>query len=113
MAQIKMEELTLQTVMDLDPTIGAVFSKIMHDLARDCENRPYDSKARTCALKFCLTPVLDEATGALDYIEFETEGKPGIPVYRTRKAQLRSDQGHLFFNRDLPDAIDQQSLFHD
>lgn len=113
MPQIELTELTIDTVREFDPTIDAMFQKIMRDLAKDCENRPYDANARTCGLKFKLTPVLDESSGELDYIEFECEGKPGVPVFRTRKAQLRSEQGRLLFNRDLPEAIDQQSLYHD
>ena len=107
---IDMQELTLDAIRELDPTIDAVFQKIIRDLARDCELRPYDSGVRTCGLKFKLTPVLDLSSGELDDIEFEVEGKPGIPIYRTRKTQLRSDQGRLFFNRDIPDELDQPPL---
>lgn len=113
MPQVQLQELSLDSIRAIDPTVDAMFQKIMRDLARDCELRPYDSKERSCTLKFKLIPVLDEATGELDYIELETEGKPGVPVYRTRKSQLRSEQGRLVFNADLPDSIDQTSLFHD
>jgi|GEM_PF-6209313 len=111
MPKIEYADLTLESFRVLDPTVESLFAKIMRDLAKDCELRPYDDKPRTCTLKFCLTPILDQATGLLDYIQFHTEGKPGVPVYRTRNAQLRSDKGRLQFNRDLPDDINQPPLF--
>lgn len=41
----------------------------------------------------------------------EVEGKPGVPVYRTKTTDLVSRQGRLLFNADLPDSIDQTPLF--
>ena len=111
MPAIEQQELTFATLPEVDPTIAVLFKKLMRDLYRDCENRPYDDTARTCALKFKLVPVLDESTGELDYIDLVCEGKPSIPVYRTGKVQIRVNQGRGYFNRDLPDAIDQRPLF--
>ncbi len=111
MPKIKFQELDLAAVAELDPLAAAMFKKIMRDLAKDCENRPYDTGARTCSLKFKMKPVPDNETRELDRILLEIEGTPSIPVYRTKPAQLRSDQGRLVFNVDIPDDIDQQPLF--
>ena len=110
--EIDLRTLSLKNLCEYDPTVEAVFQKIIRDLAHDCEMRPYEKKERKCKLIFCLEPVLDEFSGNLDYINVAVEGSRSMPKYRTKISQVRPDaKGNLRFNRDLPSDIDQRSLF--
>lgn len=113
MPTTNLEQLTLATVPTLDPTIDAVFRKIMQGLVSDCERRPGDKKARECKLTFKLTPKVDPNTGELDYIQFEVEGKGNIPIYRTRTRQVVADRGIAMFSRGVPGDDDEAPLFQE
>ena len=113
MTPIKYNKITFAGLAEFEITVELVFQKIMQDLFKDCINRPYDKTKRKCKLTFCIEPVLDESTGQLDHCKIVVEGRPGIPLYRTKPIPVLVDHhGLASYNRDLPPDLDQQSLFN-
>lgn len=108
---IRLAPLTFQSLCDADSRIAVLFDKLITDLAKDCENRPYDKGKRKVTLDFILTPKMDQETGELDTVEVTTEAKTSKPIYRMRPIQATTNKGQLLFNLDIPEDVDQTSLF--
>lgn len=81
------------------------------NLARDCMDRPGDDKERVLTIQFRMKPEMDEDTRDCEKVNMTIEMKSKVPVFRTKKFQLRPHAKGFMINRDFPDDIDQPSLF--
>jgi hypothetical protein len=82
-------------------------------VARDCMDRPGDSKPRTVTLKMGFTPVM-QSDGNCDEVKAQIHVSSAVPTHRTKVYSfgLRRN-GSLVFNEDSPDAIDQATMFEE
>ena len=106
-------ELNLDTILHLDGTLGKLFRKHMRQVTEDCMNRPEDKAKRKVFLEFTVTPVYDPETRECDHVDMEIESKCKVPVFRSKKFQMRATKAGLQFNVGNPDDLDQADLFPD
>lgn len=83
------------------------------NVARDCMNRPGDKSKRKVTLEFYVQPIPDPDTGDAHTAGVEIECKSKVPVFRSRRFEMRLSNKGLTFNTDFPDQLDQPSLFQD
>lgn len=78
--------------------------------AQDCIDRPADKTAREVIMKFTFKPEFDTQTQEAETASCEIECKTRVPVYRTKKFQMRLSNKGFMYNADFPNAIDQPPL---
>lgn len=81
------------------------------NIARDCINRPGDKTKRKVTLEFYVSPIPDPDTGEATTAGVQIECKSKVPVFRSKRYEMRLSNAGLTFNADFPDDIDQPSLF--
>lgn len=114
MSRINEVDLCFSSMEGLDE--GRINKLLMHHLAnvaRDCINRPMDKSARKVTLEFQVKPEPDPSTGDANTATVEIECKSKVPVYRSRRFEMRLKNNGLSFNQDFPDDLNQPSLFPD
>ena len=112
MPRIEEVVLSFESLADLDE--GRINKLLLHHLQRiahDCLSRPADKTARKVILEFAAKPILDPDDGSCEAVKFEIEARSKVPVYRSRQYEMRVTNKGFLFNRDFPDAVDQQPLF--
>lgn len=112
MSKVIEVDLNFSNLKHLDE--GRIDKLLMHHLgniARDCINRPNDKKEREVHLVFRAKPEPDPDTGDAVSAAVEIECKSKVPVYRSRKFQMRLKNGGFTYNQDFPDDLKQPSLF--
>jgi hypothetical protein len=105
------KQLALASLKELDSGKAyEAFGVHLMRAAKDCLDRPGDSKPRKVTLEIGVVPVLDEG-GTCDKVKFQIHASSSLPKHRTRvyEAALRAN-GMLAFNVDFPDEADQSSL---
>lgn len=104
-------QLTLETLKDLD--FGKVNMAFMSELKRavlDCTDRPGETKARSVALEFTITPIIDE-DGMCESVRGEMQIKSKVPVRKTKRYEFAVNKhGHLSFSEHNPTSIDQTTF---
>lgn len=107
-------DMTFETLHDLEGgKYAALLRNHLANLARDCIDRPMDDKERTLTIQFRMKPVLDPETRDCERVDMSLEMKSKVPVFRTKKFQLRPHNRGFLINRDFPDDLDQPALFPD
>ena len=103
--------LSLKTIEDMD--FGKVAVAFNHHLGRaveDCMDRPADKKPRKIILTGELTPQIDQ-TGDCTDVAVEFKVRSTVPEHRSKTFVCRPRKGgHLLFNPESPESIDQQTL---
>src|SRR5262245_25100673 len=82
----------------------------LQKIATDMIARPGDATARKVTLEFVMKPIADADSGDLDGCHVEIECKSKIPIFRTKKYQMKVQQNGLLFNADFPDQPRQPSV---
>lgn len=93
-----------------DGRIDKLLKHHIGNIARDCINRPTDKSARKVTLEFIVKPQ-PNPEGDAETASVEVECKSKVPIYRSRRFEMRLSNNGLSFNADFPDDINQPSLF--
>lgn len=113
---VELVQLNLQHLVLLDPRIGAMVEADLATIARDCMNRPTDTRARKLVLQFEITPVpdidpQDSQSVSCDRVQVSLQSKTTLPNRKTAVFPMDVSKGGMRFNADLPSNLDQQTLF--
>lgn len=95
-----------------DGKVAAALAHHLKNICMDRMDRPGDPSKRMVTLKFVAKPIIDQ-DGNADRAGLEIEVFSKTPVHRTNPIPMKLTKSGFFFNRELPDDLDQQSLFHD
>jgi len=102
--------LNFSSLNDLhDGRIARLLTQHLKRIAEDCMDRPGDKTKRKVQLEFIAEPIPDD-DGGCDHVNLEIECRSKVPTYRSKKFEMRVSKGGFLFNKDFPDAIDQQGL---
>lgn len=113
MPRQQLAQLQFRSLEDLyDGKVAAVLQHHLQQICRDCMDRPGDANKRSVTLKFIALPILDQ-DGTADRAGVEIECFSKTPIHRTNPIPMKLTKNGFFFNQDLPDDLDQPSLFHD
>lgn len=114
---VNLEKLSLATVGVVDPRVEKMFQKHVRHILDDVSNRPGEPAKRTLTLELEMTPVIerDKDTGecTVETIRVGVKGKTKTPVYQTKAYPMKITNNGLFFNREIPERLDQPSLIPD
>lgn len=108
---LELAELTLETLNELDPRIELLVKKHLRHIAADCMARPTEKNKRRLMLEFFVEPVLDHETGDCVEVKLQIKAKSKVPDFQTREFPMRVDRDGFQFNRQIPEDLDQPSLF--
>lgn len=105
------KEFTLESIRDLDfGKIQTAFNAELERTTKDCLDRPSDDRPRKVSIVFSLSPELP-TDGDCDSVSVECEIHSSVPKRRTKVyTMVPNVLGKLFFNPDLPDDPEQDSL---
>lgn len=112
---VRLAQLSLATLADMDPRIEALFQSHIARIAMDCKDRPNDESARVLTMKFSVIPVSDPGDATTcDDVTLDVSGSTSLPTHKTKTFQLKikSDRvgTRMLFNQDIPDDIDQTAI---
>jgi hypothetical protein len=103
-----LQELTLESIAKMDGgRLAIAFSAALKRAIQDCDDRPGEKKPRTVTLHLAAVPILDE-DGLADNCKIQFQIHDSVPKRRSRVYDMSMRKGgHLLFNDDSPDNVDQ------
>ncbi len=113
MKRVELEALRLDTLPELDPRIGALFERQVAVIAQDCMNRPADAAPRTITLEFKIVPIAEVRGEHIECarVDVSVDCKAKVPTFKSATYPLEVNKAGLKFNRDIPEELDQPSLY--
>ncbi len=111
MAEVKLEQLRLDTLGTLEPRLEAVFQRHLASIAQDCINRPREKNKRKIVIEMTIEPVQDPETGECEHCNISVEARSKVPTHRTKSFQLAPSKAGFRFNSEVPENINQPGLF--
>ena len=110
-----MHEFSLETLVELDGSrICEAWNQAVQRVARDCEDRPAEKKARKVVLELELVPVFDHEGHVLDSCNGTFKVKDNVPVRQSKEYNFgfrkAAGQPQLIFNDMADDNIHQRSI---
>jgi len=110
-AHITELKLSFATLAKLDNgKADRLFQYHLQKVAADMAARPGDATVRKVTFELILKPICDADTGDIEGAAVEIECKSKVPIFRTRKYQMKVQQNGLLFNADFPDQPNQPSV---
>ena len=111
MPQVQEVKLNFENLTELDSgKINMLVERHLAQIASDCINRPADETKRKVVLEFFAEPIPEE-DGQCERAKIEIECRSKVPVYRSRRFEMRVSKGGFLFNKDFPGELDQPSLY--
>lgn len=103
--------LTLKSLADLDLGKGAeAFQRHLRRAIEDCMDRPADTTARKVTLEISVVPVMEQG-GDCTEVAAQIHCASKVPPHRTKIYSMGVRKGgHLVFNPDSPDDINQTTF---
>jgi hypothetical protein len=101
--------LTLGTLEQLDPAIGALVAKHLRYVQDDMKNRPDDKSPREINIKLSFEPVMDDQR-FLKNAAMKVTANSKVPKFVTPVYSVKADGREMSFSSDFADSVDQQPL---
>lgn len=115
---VRLAELSLAALADMDARIEALFQHHLSRIANDCRDRPGDDSARVLTLKFSIVPVADPMDASTcEDITLDVTGDSSLPKHKTKTFRLKVASNRagtkLLYNQDIPEDADQTAIQFD
>lgn len=110
----RLDNVTFAALDEMDHgRLSKLLARHLATLSNDCMNRPDDTTPRKLTIELVMKPTMDKETRECERVWTEIEMKSKVPVYRSAPIPMRPHKSGFFFNKDIPEDLDAQSLFRD